>query len=138
MMRMFKFLMSKRQSGAGLLLLSLFALLALSVASCTSKPQGTPIGKWQGINSAESIEFLKDGTYHGILIAELQKAPVDISGTYTVQGDLLNLKVTKPEALTPMIWKLEFSDSNNEITVTFQNGGALKIDGSLARFRRVG
>ncbi len=133
------FLINKRPSSGSLLLLSIFlAVLALSVPSCSPKSQPTAIGKWQEINGRDTIEFLKDGTYQGTLIAELQKSPVDIGGSYTVQGNFMNLKVTKPEGLAPMTWKLEFSHSNNEITVTFQDGGALKVDGSVTRFRRIG
>ena len=106
------------------------------LASCGPKPEQALIGKWQEVNGREAIEFVKGGTFHGNLIWDLTKASLDVNGTYIVKGDLVNLTIEKPGNLTPMTWKVKFSGSD-ELTMTFQQGGAVKLDGGSASFRRV-
>lgn len=110
---------------------------AILTISCTPKLEQTLAGKWQEINGREGIEFLKDGTFHGVLIWDLKRMPLEVSGTYKVKGDLLDLRVQKPKDLIPMTWKVSISPSG-EMTIVFQQGGALKVDGSAATYRKAG
>jgi hypothetical protein len=123
----------KRFSLAASLVIALFLFLY----SCTSKPDLLLIGKWQNTNGSEIIEFLKNGSFHGSLIWDMTKKPVEVSGTFIVKGDVVNLIMEKPQDLTPMTWKTVFSGSNDELTITFQNGGALKLDGSASKYQRI-
>ena len=117
-------------------LLSLcFLLCVFFIVSCSPKPEKALIGKWQEVNGREAIEFLKDGSFHGSLIWDLTKAPTDVSGNFNVNGDLVNLSIAKPDGLTPMTWKVKFSGSD-EVTMLFQQGGALKRDGTSLTYRR--
>jgi hypothetical protein len=111
------------------------ALVFFAVFACSSKP-GSIQGKWQGANGTETIEFLNDGTFQGVLMWDLNHAPVQLQGTYKIAGDKLDLVVTKPGSLTPMKWSVQYV-SNDEINVTYDNGGALKKDGTSARYRRI-
>jgi len=81
--------------------------------------------KWQEVNVRETSEFLKDGSFHGSLIWDLTNAPADVSGTFVVNGDMVNLTVERPADLTPMSWKVAFTGSD-ELTIVFQQGGAIK------------
>jgi hypothetical protein len=110
-------------------------LLVVVVFACSSKPRSIQ-GKWQGANGAETIEFLNDGTFQGVLIWDLNRAPVALQGTYKIAGDNLDLVVTKPGNLAPMKWTVRYV-SGDEIDVTYQDGGALKKDGTSARYRKI-
>ncbi len=115
------------------LLLCSFLLL-----SCAAKPEQRLIGKWQEATGKETIEFLKDRSFQGVMLWDLNKTLVNTTGTYAVEGDTVNLRLDKPGNLAPMTLKFKFSGSNNELTITFQRGGALKLDGSTSTYRRVG
>jgi hypothetical protein len=97
------------------------------LTSCGPKPEQALIGKWQEVKGSESIEFVKDGSFHGSLIWDLTNAPTDVSGNFNVNGDLVNLSIAKPDGLTPMTGKVKFANSD-EVTMLFQQGGALKRD----------
>ncbi len=117
-------------------LLSFCCLLCgFFIASCAQKPGQALAGKWQEVNGRETIEFRKDGTYQGVLIWDLTNQQVAVTGTYGIKGDLVSLQVEAPPNLTPMIWKVTFSNPK-ELTITFQQGGALKRDGSMLTYRR--
>jgi argininosuccinate synthase len=96
------------------------------------------VGKWQEVSNKETIEFLKDGSFQGSMVWDMTKTPVNISGTYSVEGDLVSLRPSKPTDLLPMTLKFKLSNSNNELTITFQQGGAVKLDGSTSNYRRIG
>ena len=106
------------------------------LVSCSPKPEKTLIGKWQEVNGREAIEFLKDGSYQGSFIWDLTNAPIAVSGTFMVNGDKVDLTVEKPPDLTQMSWKITFAGSD-ELTIVFQQGGALKRDGNSAKYQRV-
>jgi len=106
------------------------------LVSCSPKPEKALIGKWQEVNGREAIEFLKDGSFHGSLIWDLTNESKDVSGTFVVKGDMVDLTVQKPTDLTPMSWKFTFTGSD-ELTIVFQQGGALKRDGNSAKYQRV-
>lgn len=112
------------------------AVISLSLISCAKKPEQSLAGKWQRQSSGEVIEFMKTGAFQGTMLWDLQKTPLDISGTYTSKGDLITLKVEKPGSLTPMTWKVTFSGSD-QLSIVYEDGGALKLDGSSATFQRV-
>ncbi len=111
-------------------------VIALSLISCAKQPEQALVGKWQEQNGREVIEFMKSGSFQGTMIWDLQNTPLNISGTYTSKGDLIDLKVENPGSLTPMTWKVTFSVSD-QLTIVYQQGGALKRDGSTLEYRRV-
>ncbi len=113
----------------------LFVVAALGIVSCSAKSDQNLVGAWQGTNGVEKIEFLNNKTFRGTMIWDIQKTPVELSGTYVLKGDLLDLKVEKPESLTPMTWKVTFS-GKDRLTFLYQQGGTLKLDGSSADFKR--
>lgn len=112
-------------------------ILSLLFTSCASKAEQTVAGKWQEVNGNEIIEFLKDGSFQGNMIWDMTKTPVIIIGTYSTAADIVTIRPTKPADLVPMTWQVKLSKSNKEITVTFQQGGAVKIDGSSSTYRRI-
>ncbi len=114
----------------------LFVMAALIIVSCSAKPEQKLVGRWQGTNGMEKIEFLTNKTFQGTMIWDMPKTPIELEGTYEVKGDLVSLKVEKPQNLTPMTWKVTFSDKD-QITFMYQQGGAVKLDGTSASFRRV-
>ena len=117
---------------------SCFIVFALTLMACASKPEEALVGRWQEISGAETIEFLKDKSFHGSMIWDMTRTAVNVKGTYSIEGDVVSLKPDKPADLVPMTWKFKLSNSKNELIVTFQKGGALKLDGSLSKYRRVG
>jgi len=117
--------------------LSCVVLFALFFMACTAKPEQPLVGRWQEVTGKETIEFLKDKSFRGNMIWDLMKTSVNVSGTYSLEGDIVSLKPDRPADLVPMTWKFKLSSSNNELTVTFQQGGALKVDGSFSKYRRI-
>jgi len=117
--------------------LSCFILFFLLLMACSSKPQEALVGQWQGVSGAETIEFLKDKSFHGSMIWDMTKAPVNLSGTYSIEGDIVSLRPDKPSDLVPMTLKVKLSNSSNDLTITFVVGGALKVDGSSIPYRRI-
>ncbi len=113
----------------------LFVLAAFVTISCSAKPDHNLVGIWQGTNGVEKIEFLDNKTFRGTMIWDIQKTPVELTGTYALKGDLLDLKVEKPESLTPMTWKVTFSGKDG-LVFLYQQGGTLKLDGTSADFQR--
>ena len=87
------------------------------------------------MNGRESIEFRQDGTYQGMLVWDMTNQPITVTGTYGVRGDLVNLNVAAPSNLAAMTWQVKLS-SPEELTITFQQGGALKRDGTSLKYRR--
>ncbi len=113
-------------------------LLLLFILSCTPNPEQKLIGKWQNANGKEVIEFQRDRTFHGTLIWDMPKSPLTVSGTYSVSGNLVSVRPEKPQNLKPMTWEMSFSKSGDELRVVFKEGGALKLDGSTAVYRKTG
>jgi len=71
-------------------------VIALSLISCAKEPDQALVGKWQEQNGREVIEFTKNGSFQGTMIWDLQNTPLDICGTYTSKGNLIDLKVENP------------------------------------------
>lgn len=111
------------------------ASLALLVFACSSK-KGSIEGKWQEVTGRETIEFLHDGTFQGVMIWDMNQSPITVSGSYKVDGDKLDLTVIQPNNLTPMKWIMQFN-SDKDVTITFRDGGALKRDGTSAQYRKI-
>ena len=107
----------------------------LLIASCAKKTEQTLVGKWQEVNGRETLEFRKDGTYQGMLVWDMTNQPISVTGTYGIKGDLMNLTVETPSNLQSMTWQVKLS-SPDELTINFQQGGALKRDGTLMMYRR--
>jgi hypothetical protein len=118
----------------GLLLIGCL-LFGLFMTSCAKKTEQILVGKWQEVNGREILEFHKDGTYQGMLVWDMTNQPIAVTGTYVVKGDLVDLNVQSPPNLTPMTWQVKLP-SADELTVVFQQGGALKRDGGSLTYRR--
>ena len=120
--------------------LAIYFLLLTSFffISCSSKPEQALIGRWQDVSGKETIEFLKNRTFTGNMIWDMTKTSVKVSGTYSVEGETVSLRPDSPAGLVPMTCKIKLADANNELTVTCPQGGALKIDGSSSKYRRIG
>lgn len=114
----------------------LLVLIASVIISCSGKSDQNLVGIWQGTDGVEKIEFLNDKTFRGTMIWDMQKTPIELTGSYEIKGDLVDLKAERPESLTPMTWKMTFSGSD-DLTLLYQQGGMLKVDGTSAGFRRV-
>lgn len=65
-------------------------VIALPLISCAKKPGQALFGKWQEQDGREVIGFMKNGSFQGTMIWDLQNTPLDISGTYTSTGDLID------------------------------------------------
>ena len=113
-------------------------VLALLIVSCASKPDEMLVGKWQETTGKETIEFLKDKSFQGTLVWDLTKAPVNVAGKYTADKNTVTLTPTQPPTLSPMTLKVEFSKSGKELTITYQQGGAIKLDGSVLKYQKLG
>ncbi len=114
----------------------LFVLAAFVIISCAAKPGQNLVGTWQGTDSVEKIAFLDNKTFQGTMIWDIQKTPIELTGNYVVKGDLIDLKVERPGSLTPMTWKATFS-GKDQLTLVYQQGGTLKLDGTSASFQRI-
>src|SRR5512147_3012009 len=114
-------------------ILLLCSTLVFLASACSSKKQAIE-GKWQDVSGRETIEFLHDGTFKGVMIWDMNQAPLTMSGNYKVDGDKLDLVVTQPNNLIPMKWIIKFN-SDKEVTMTFRDGGALKRDGTSGLYR---
>ncbi len=123
--------MKRNILGVGLFLMAVFVII-----SCSAAPDQKLVGIWQGTVGVEKIEFLNNKTFRGTMIWDVSKAPMELTGTYSLKGDLLDLKVEKPANLNPMTWKATFS-GKDQLTFLYQQGGALKLDGTSASFRRI-
>lgn len=107
-------------------------LLIISLCGNVSCSKTSSIeGKWVSVDGQETIEFMKDGNFRGRLKSGMSQSLSDISGMYFVEGTKLSLT---PKGDHPMTW--EFKLSGNELIVTFTQGGSVKLDGSMAKYRR--
>jgi hypothetical protein len=115
-----------------------FLLLAFFFfISCSSNPEQALVGRWQEVSGKETLEFLKDKIFTANMVWDMTKTSVKVSGTYSIEGDTVILRPDSPAGLVPITCKIKLTDANNELTVTFQQGGALKIDGSSSGYRRM-
>lgn len=104
-------------------------IFTFGITSCSKT--GSIEGKWVSLDGQENIEFLKDGTFRGHLKDDMSQSLSNISGTYFIEGTKLSLT---PKGDSPMTW--EFKLSGNELIVTFTQGGSVKLNGSMAKYRR--
>jgi hypothetical protein len=111
--------------------------LLLFISSCAQKPDQKLFGKWREASGREGIEFVKNNTFVGIFIWDLTKQPLEVRGAYSLSGEILTLKPQTPKDLVPMTCKIKFGQSDDELILTFDQGGALKLDGSTLTYRRV-
>ena len=97
-----------------------------------TKPEDDLIGKWQEVNGPDSIEFRKDGMFTARLASSYSKAPKNLNGAYFVEGDLISIKPSQGYSMT---WKYRLSEG--ELIITYQQGGDLKLNGDLTKYKKV-
>lgn len=109
------------------------SITSIQVSGCRSSrdPNGPLFGKWVEVNGHDNIEFAKDGLFLGRMTSGIAGEMKNISGNYFVDSDNISLQ---PNGGVPMTWKFKFS--NGYLILTYQQGGSVKEDGSLARFER--
>ncbi len=94
-----------------------------------TKSEDELIGKWQEVNGIDTIEFLKDGTFKGALKSGMSGAPQSVVGNYFVDGESISINRNNP-----MTWKYKIS--GDDLIVTYVQGAEIKLDNSMAKFRR--
>jgi hypothetical protein len=116
-----------------LLALALFAVVALALAQgCKSGPAVDVTGKWSEVNGPDAVEFKSDGTFTGNFIYDSTGSEKSVDGKYSTSGDRLTLTSTNDPPAS-MVWKVA-SSAAGILDVTYQKGGAYKLDGSTAKF----
>lgn len=110
--------------------LALFAIAVFALAKAAT-PESQLVGKWTELNGPDKIEFTGVGAFSGSMAYGMNGGQQSISGSYFVDEDKLSIKLDHDH---PMTWK--FKLSNGDLIVTYQQGGAVKEDGSMAKFRR--
>jgi hypothetical protein len=108
---------------------------AIALASCglnpASTPQSTLVGKWAEVNGPDKIEFTSAGAFAGNMAYGMGGGQQAIAGKYFVDGENISIDLERDH---PMTWTFHFSDG--DLVVKYQQGGAVKMDGSMAKFRK--
>ena len=87
------------------------------------------VGKWHEVNGTDQIEFTSDGTFAGTM--KYGSVLTEVHGTYFTSDNMLSINLGDNRPLT-VKWNL----SDGFLVLTYENGGAVKYDGSMARFQR--
>ena len=111
--------------------LALIAALTLA-QGCKSTPAIDVTGKWSEFNGPDAVEFKSDGTFTGTFIYDSTGSEKPVDGKYSTSADKLTLTSTNDPPAS-MVWKIA-SAPGGILEVTYQKGGAYKLDGSTARF----
>jgi len=88
------------------------------------------LGKWLS-QEGDFVEFNADGTFESSMIEYGRTGFRGISGNYFISGDLIGVNGNNAPAMT---WK--FSIQGDNLIVTYVQGGDLKLDDSMAKYRR--
>lgn len=94
-------------------------------------PDSQLVGNWTEVAGSDKIEFTSAGTFSGTMTYGLKARPQSISGKYSVDQDNIGIQLDHD---APMTWKFNFS--NGDLVVTYEQGGTVKVDGTMAKFRR--
>jgi hypothetical protein len=90
------------------------------------------VGKWAEANGSDRIEFTADGKFQGIVTYGMAHELRPIVGTYfVVEGDTVAINLT---GYFPMIWKVKTLPDGGVI-FTYQQGGSVKADRTMAKFK---
>jgi len=114
------------------LALCLIAILALT-QGCTKKPVVNVTGKWAEVDGPDTVEFTSDGNFSGSFIYDSAGFKQNIAGKFSADGDKISLNSTD-NPKDSMVWKIKLD--GGVLQVTYQQGGAPKLDGSTAKFHR--
>lgn len=108
------------------------AIVALTtfVLACNRPPGQQLVGTWTQEGGADTVTFSADGKFAGTMAYGSSGGPRELSGTYFVNADSISITLNSD---SPMTWK--FALSGGELVVTYQQGGAVKMDGSMAKFK---
>jgi uncharacterized protein (DUF2147 family) len=108
----------------------ILCVVAAFAISQAATPESQLVGKWTEVNGPDKIEFTSAGTFSGSM-AYGEGGQESIAGKYFVDGDHISIKLDRD---SPMTWKFKISDG--DLIVTYEQGGAVKLDGSMAKFHR--
>lgn len=120
-----------KEHACGLKVVLPLPLLLIALSCGAVATQGGLVGAWVSTDGQESIEFTKDGTFKATLKYGMSGSLRDVTGTYFVDGAKLSIT---PAGGHPMTW--EFNVSGGEVVFTYVQGGAVKLNGSMAKFRK--
>lgn len=109
--------------------LTVFSFAIFSLAAATAEAQ--LVGKWAEVNGPDRVEFTSAGTFVGTMAYGSSGGQQAIAGKYFVDGENISIKL---DGDSPMTWKFKISEG--DLIVTYQQGGAVKLDGSMAKFRK--
>ena len=111
----------------------LIAALLLPAIACNRGAKSAIVGSWHEVNGSDSVTFAKDGTFTAMMAYGMSGHPSSMIGTYFVDGQKASITVPNhPD--DSMTWEVKIE--GDQMTVTYTAGGAVKMDGSMARFRR--
>ncbi len=103
-----------------------------TTGSNTSAPNGSSlVGKWIAIDGQETIDFGSDSKFRGRLKYGSGQQPKNLTGSYFTEGNKIAFTVDQDH---PMTW--EFKMAGDEVIFTYASGGTVKMDGSMAKFKR--
>jgi len=102
------------------------------ILGCQKTPEKQLVGKWAEVNGADRIEFKSDGSFAGNMAYGMGGQQKDIVGKYFIEGEAISINLYDSY---PMTWKFKFS--GEELVITYEKGGAVKMDGAMAKFSRV-
>ena len=106
-------------------------MAVFATLSCkTSGPEGL-LGKWQQENGQDQIEFGAKGAFHAQMADDDSGRRRTLEGTYFVDADKISID---PKGDSPMTWRYKFADG--DLVITYEQGGVLKLDGTMAKFKR--
>jgi uncharacterized protein (DUF2147 family) len=106
-------------------------LILVPIAASSAAESAVLVGKWRELNGKDVIEFKKDGHFAGTMAYGMDRMQRAVSGTYFVVKKKISIKLNDS---SPMTWEYEFTDG--KLIITYQQGGEVKEDGSMAQFRR--
>ena len=113
-------------------LFRVLVIMALTsyVFACNRSPGHQLFGAWTQEGGADAVTFNADGKFSGTMAYGSSGGLRQLTGTYFVNADSMSITL---DGDSPMAWK--FALSGGELVVTYQQGGAVKMDGSMAKFK---
>jgi hypothetical protein len=107
-------------------------VFTICLASCGQAGEKALVGTWQELNGNDRVEFRQGSTFSGSMASGADRGQEQLSGTYFLEGDTIGIKLQDG---SPMTWK--FKLTGDDLVVTYVQGGRVKEDQSITKFRRV-
>jgi len=112
----------------------MLATLLLPVMACSKSTKDAVVGSWHEVNGTDSVSFSHDGTFNGKMISGAGEGIVSLTGNYFVEGQKASFTFPKRPDYS-MTWEIKID--GDQMTVTYLQGGMIKFDGTMARFKRI-